>query len=112
MIASQQIGCSTFIQTMHPRQASASLSQDHRETPAEIHDEDTLKGIPRTEVPQEKCIDVDILAPGMDQDAPSFLSQLKIYNGTFSEENLWRIFTRPFALIASPVVSAAHLSIR
>lgn len=96
---------------MRRRRESAGFSRDHGETRAEIHDEDTVKGVPRTEAPQEKGIDVDILTPRVDQDPSSFLSQLKICNGTFSEENLWRIFTRPFALIASPVVSAAHLSI-
>ncbi|PIL31132.1 MFS general substrate transporter [Ganoderma sinense ZZ0214-1] len=34
---------------------------------------------------------------------PPFLSQLRIYNGTFSDENLWKIFMRPFPLVLSPV---------
>ncbi|PIL31087.1 MFS general substrate transporter [Ganoderma sinense ZZ0214-1] len=32
-----------------------------------------------------------------------FLSRLKVYNGTFSDESFWKIFTRSFTLIASPV---------
>ena len=35
---------------------------------------------------------------------PSLLSQLKIYNGTFSEESMWSLFLRPFPFILSPVV--------
>ena len=40
--------------------------------------------------------------------APSLFSQLKVYNGTFSGESLWKIFIRPFVLILSPVVRVAH----
>ncbi len=35
---------------------------------------------------------------------PTFLRQLKIYNGTFLEESAWKIFLRPFLFIVSPVV--------
>ena len=35
---------------------------------------------------------------------PTFSSQLRIYNGTFSEESLWRISLRPFPFLLSPVV--------
>ena len=34
-----------------------------------------------------------------------FLSQLKVYNGIFSHESLWRLFLRPFPLLLSPAVS-------
>ncbi len=39
---------------------------------------------------------------------PTFLSQLKIYNGTFTDESVWKIFLRPFPLILSPVVRTAY----
>ncbi|KAM5535243.1 hypothetical protein V8D89_011049 [Ganoderma adspersum] len=35
--------------------------------------------------------------------ALTFLSQLKIYNGTFSVESVWKIFLRSFPFILSPV---------
>ena len=35
---------------------------------------------------------------------PLFLSQLKIYNGTFSGESIWKIFMRSFPFVLSPVV--------
>ena len=42
--------------------------------------------------------------------AHPFLSGLKVYNGTFSDENIWKIFMRPFMLILSPVVRVlAHI---
>ncbi|PIL28612.1 MFS general substrate transporter [Ganoderma sinense ZZ0214-1] len=34
---------------------------------------------------------------------PTFLSQFKIYNGTFSDESIWTIFLRPFPFLLSPV---------
>ncbi|CAL1694911.1 unnamed protein product [Somion occarium] len=34
---------------------------------------------------------------------PRWTSQLKIYNGTFSDENLFKIFLRPFPFLLSPV---------
>ncbi|KAF8079194.1 MFS general substrate transporter [Lyophyllum atratum] len=36
-------------------------------------------------------------------DTPSYLSQLKIWNGTFSNVSLFKIFTRPFPFLLSPV---------
>ena len=35
---------------------------------------------------------------------PTFLSQVKIYNGTFSDESIWKLSLRPFPFILSPVV--------
>lgn len=35
---------------------------------------------------------------------PSFLSSLKVYNGTFSDESVWKTFLRPFPFLLSPVV--------
>ena len=40
---------------------------------------------------------------------PTFVSQLKVYSGTFSEESLWKIFLQPFPFILSPVVRRMHL---
>lgn len=39
----------------------------------------------------------------------SYISQLKIWNGSFSDEPLWRIFLKPFPFILSPVVSERTL---
>ncbi|KAI1791956.1 major facilitator superfamily domain-containing protein, partial [Ganoderma leucocontextum] len=41
---------------------------------------------------------------------PTFLSQLKIYHGTFSDESVWKIFLRPFPFILSPVTWFIFLS--
>lgn len=35
---------------------------------------------------------------------PSYLSQLKIWNGTFSDEPLWKLVMRPLPFMCSPVV--------
>lgn len=35
---------------------------------------------------------------------PKWTSQLKIYNGTFSKENFFKIFLRPLPFLLSPVV--------
>ncbi|KAM5542526.1 hypothetical protein V8D89_003985 [Ganoderma adspersum] len=70
-------------ETMRRQQASTILSRDDQDTHPNINDK------------------VNVLTPQMD--APSFLSQLRIFNGTFSDESFWKIFTRPFALIVSPV---------
>ena len=32
------------------------------------------------------------------------LSHLKIYNGTYSDESIWRLFLQPFPFLLSPVV--------
>ncbi|PIL28608.1 MFS general substrate transporter [Ganoderma sinense ZZ0214-1] len=40
---------------------------------------------------------------------PTFLSQFKIYNGTFSDETIWRIFLRPFPFLLSPVTWFAFI---
>ncbi|KAM5538316.1 hypothetical protein V8D89_007918 [Ganoderma adspersum] len=50
----------------------------------------------------------DVEIRSVDRDAPSanpptFLSQLKIYNGTFTDDSVWKIFFRPLPFILSPV---------
>ncbi|TFY74253.1 hypothetical protein EWM64_g9759 [Hericium alpestre] len=42
--------------------------------------------------------------------APSYISQLKIWNGTFSDDPLWKIVLRPLPLLLSPVTSFLFLS--
>lgn len=37
-------------------------------------------------------------------EAPSYLSQLKIWNGIYSNVNIMKIFLRPFPFLLSPVV--------
>ena len=34
----------------------------------------------------------------------SFISTLRIWNGTFTDESIWTIFLRPFPFLLSPVV--------
>lgn len=38
------------------------------------------------------------------QPKPSYLSQLKVWNGTFSDEPLWKLVMRPLPFMCSPVV--------
>ena len=71
------------------------------------YDEDTVKKTPQVETALEKHGDVNILTSQMG--TPSFLSQLKIYNGTFSDKGLWMIFMRPFVLVRSPAVRTTHV---
>lgn len=35
---------------------------------------------------------------------PTYLSQLKIWNGTFSDDNFFKILLQPLPLLLSPVV--------
>ena len=35
---------------------------------------------------------------------PTYVSQLKIWHGTFTDESIWKIFLRPFPFLLSPVV--------
>ena len=41
---------------------------------------------------------------------PSYVSTLKIWNGTFTDESLWKIFLRPIPFLLSPVVCSTPLS--
>jgi hypothetical protein len=36
--------------------------------------------------------------------APSYISQLRIWHGTFSDEPLWRLVLRPLPFMLSPIV--------
>ena len=42
--------------------------------------------------------------PASLSNTPTFFSHLKIYNGTFSDESIWRIFLEPFPFLLSPLV--------
>ncbi|KAI0066696.1 MFS general substrate transporter [Artomyces pyxidatus] len=42
--------------------------------------------------------------------APSYLSQLRIWHGTFSDEPLWRLIMRPLPFLCSPVTVFLFLS--
>ena len=58
---------------------------------------------PRTSAePDAEMLDIEpsVSSPN----PPSFLSQLKVYNGTFSRESIWKIFLRPLPFMLSPVV--------
>ena len=41
------------------------------------------------------------------QSPPTFVSHLKVYNGTYSEQSVWKIFLRPLPFVLSPVVRLA-----
>ncbi len=41
---------------------------------------------------------------------PSYLSQLRIWNGTFTDVSMWKIFLRPFPFLLSPVVRTRRFS--
>ncbi|KAM5531176.1 hypothetical protein V8D89_015146 [Ganoderma adspersum] len=92
------IGVLLFVpETTYRRQASTSIKRKS------ASEEDDIKKMP-------------IEHPHFDPNAPSpnpatFLSQLMIYNGTFSDESLWSIFFRPFTLIMSPVAWFAFFSL-
>ncbi|PIL36496.1 MFS general substrate transporter [Ganoderma sinense ZZ0214-1] len=71
-------------------------------------DKDSIKKTARTPATQ----DTEMQKPGLNAPTqPSFLSQLKIYNGTFSDESAWKIFARPFPFVLSPVTWFMFLSI-
>ncbi|KAI1791927.1 MFS general substrate transporter [Ganoderma leucocontextum] len=76
--------------------------------PKRNHDESSSDKGSITKTPRTPGTpDVEIRT-AMEQDAatphpPTFLSQLKIYSGTFSDESVWKIFLRPLPLILSPV---------
>jgi hypothetical protein len=38
-------------------------------------------------------------------DVPGYISQLRIWNGTFSDTRLFTIFIQPFPFVFSPIVS-------
>ena len=100
-------GIFDITQTMRRRQDPAKPSVHNRETCAGIYDHDTLKGEPHIEPASEEHANLNI--PACRMAGPSFFSQLKVYNGTFSDEGLWAIFVRPFVLILSPVVCVVHV---
>ena len=57
-------------------------------------DKESIEKQPRSPGKQDVEIrSVDRAAPFAKQ--PTFLSQLKIYNGTFTDDSVWKIFFRP-----------------
>ena len=92
-----------ILQTTYLRQAPSS---SYKST---VHDHSAGEGdaekTPRTSAMSEvETHDFDHDALPTSSTPPTFPSQLRIYNGTFSEESLWRIFLRPFPFLLSPVV--------
>ncbi|KAI0652733.1 MFS general substrate transporter [Trametes meyenii] len=54
----------------------------------------------------EKAIDagdVESVDASTQSQSPSYLSQLKLWHGTFTDESLWKIALRPFPFLLSPV---------
>ncbi|KAL4250309.1 MFS transporter superfamily protein [Abortiporus biennis] len=52
----------------------------------------------KTSASSEEITSIELLVP-----PPSFISQLKIWNGTFSNQNFFTIFLRPIPFVFSPV---------
>ncbi|EMD31134.1 hypothetical protein CERSUDRAFT_100685 [Gelatoporia subvermispora B] len=75
---------------------------------AKIIDADSDKGSSLEKVPSEKEIDTESM--GRSMRAPSYLSTLKIWHGTFTDESFWKILLRPVPLLLSPVTWFIFLS--
>ncbi|KAJ8523070.1 hypothetical protein ONZ45_g448 [Pleurotus djamor] len=75
--------------TMFKREAVASRSGiDHKEA-----------SIDKTTVVEDEDVSVSALEP----QRHSYRSQLKLWNGTFSEESPFKIFLKPFPFLLSPI---------
>ncbi|KAM5540669.1 hypothetical protein V8D89_005700 [Ganoderma adspersum] len=84
------VGVFFFVpETTYHRQAPSERCQDRHSV-----DKDSIKNIAPTSGIQD--VEIDHTAK-----PPSFLSHLKIYNGIFSDESLWKIFVRPFPFLLS-----------
>lgn len=84
------------VQTTYHRQPSAFKAK-----PESGASEDNLS-VEKTRMPTE---DRHFGPNARSQERATFtLSQLKVYNGTFSNESLWTLFLQQFPLILSPVV--------
>lgn len=69
-------------------------------------DKESIEKQPRSPgTPDVVIRDVDRNVPSAKP--PTFLSQLKIYNGTFTDDSVWKIFFRPLPFVLSPVVRTA-----
>ncbi|PIL27048.1 MFS general substrate transporter [Ganoderma sinense ZZ0214-1] len=103
------VGVFFFVpETTYHRQGSDedSASQDRH-----ISDMDSVrKTAPTPETPGQNIEVQDVGRNASLPKPPSFLSHLKIYNGTFSDESLWKIFVRPFPFLLSPVTWFMFLS--
>ncbi|KAI1791982.1 major facilitator superfamily domain-containing protein [Ganoderma leucocontextum] len=107
------IGVFFFVpETTYHRQESSS--HDSRPIKHEIIavDKDNIEKMPRTsamsDVSDAEIRKVNPNAPS--PNPPTFLSQLRIYNGTFSDESVRKIFLRPFPFLLSPVTWFVFLS--
>ncbi|KAI0352232.1 MFS general substrate transporter [Trametes cingulata] len=78
--------------------------------------EDVMQSLKRQNSDQgsiEKSIatsDVESVGDSSQPAVPSYLSQLKLWHGTFTSESLWKIFLRPFPFLLSPVTYFLFLS--
>jgi len=63
--------------------------------------DDTEKG--RPSLKESSSALQEEATPSLAVSPPSYISQLRIWNGTFSNENLLKIFLRPFPFLFSPV---------
>ncbi|KAL1950905.1 hypothetical protein VTO73DRAFT_54 [Trametes versicolor] len=54
--------------------------------------------------------DVESVDASSQPSMPSYLSQLKIWHGTFTDVSMWKIFLRPFPFLLSPVTYFVFLS--
>ena len=89
-------------QTTYLREAVTTKIEPHGK---EATNGDSMeKTLRNTESPDIESISRD---DSPSQSPPTFISQLKVYNGTYSEQNVWKIFLRPLPFVLSPVVRLA-----
>ncbi|KAM5538357.1 hypothetical protein V8D89_007959 [Ganoderma adspersum] len=72
--------------------------------------EDNIENIEKTPGPRTPTPD-DVDPTPSSPTPSSILSHLKIYNGTFSDESVWRIFFELFPFVLSPVAWFAFVSV-
>ena len=89
-------------QTTYHRQIPATRPKKYGRD-ENASDKESIEKQPRSPgMPDVVIRDVDRNVPFAKP--PTFLSQLKIYNGTFTDDSVWKIFFRPLPFVLSPVV--------
>ena len=71
---------------------------------------DIDSGSMEKEVPVAEVESVGRISPAHPA-PPSYISTLRIWNGTFTDESIWTIFLRPFPFLLSPVVGRPNIHI-
>ena len=63
-----------------------------------------VESISTTNDPEEGGLE-DKSLPSIERPVATYVSQLRIWNGVYSQANVFKIFLRPFPFLISPVVS-------